>query len=99
MEKHTAGPWKVSTEGCKFFIEDYNRYEIARLLPEATGNPRDEELRANSHLIAAAPDLLDLAKMFEAHIMGHKVGVDGEPFTGEKLAQFIKRQIDKAEGR
>ena len=45
-----------------------------------------------------APELLNLAKMFEHHVMGVKVGKNGKAFTSLELECFIREMIQKAEG-
>lgn len=107
MEKHTKGPWKAShnpsseiREGFQIGMWERDVTANTGFGPSATGiGETREEADANAHLIAAAPDLLSLAKMFEAHIMGHRVGNYGKLFTGPELLEFIKQQINKAQGK
>lgn len=49
---HTPGPWVMTVGGGE--IDDANGDSVA-LLPYSTGR---DEVRANAHLIAAAPELL-----------------------------------------
>ena len=66
MSKHTPGPWKA-VDGGQFGHEviittedriDSHHGEICSMEVEFNG-PHGVEQRANVHLIAAAPDLLD----------------------------------------
>ena len=63
--KHTPGPWEVDKEtgeitaretvlGIIYGVDDFPCYE---------GEDIDEECKANASLVAAAPDLLEAAKL------------------------------------
>ena len=65
MNKHTKGPWEVNVLGqvIKRYEDKTNSYsmDIATIAdtPESLGKPN----LANARLIAAAPDLLELAEL------------------------------------
>lgn len=94
MEKHTRGPWIISK-----LNGDLPLCVAQVFLPVDGTGTKPETRAANAHLIAAAPELLSLAKMFEAHTMGYGIGKGGKPFTPDELLSFIKDHINKAEGR
>jgi hypothetical protein len=48
--KHTPGPWQAA--------DDHVFNEIGILIPTIYGS-NDDSIKANAHLIAAAPDLLE----------------------------------------
>jgi hypothetical protein len=97
--KHTKGKWMVIDNGMETHGRNiYVSSEDGVLVAQDIEGVNDEEVQANAHLIAAAPNLLKLAKMFEHHIMGIKVGENGRAFTSLELECFIRRMIQEAEG-
>lgn len=68
--KHTPGPWRVSTQSPTIIQVDYRMIgsDAGKLIGSACGYPdsgffpTDEEAKANAHLIAAAPELLEFVK-------------------------------------
>lgn len=92
MNKHTPGPWKYSGDIAKHdnshIIHSEKQKWIAAAL-DFNRFDRDEEVKANANLIAAAPELLEACKMACAF-----VPVDTEP---SNLA-FLLKVIAKAEG-
>jgi hypothetical protein len=105
--QHTPGPWKVvgvAREGVRH-SRVAAKTLIARVYSEAFGDVAQEE--ANARLIAAAPDLLAVARMaaeqFELYAEQHrkKQTQDGdakEAVNRAKAAQ-CRAAIAKAEGR
>lgn len=100
IARHTAGPWRVKdeTEAPRraFAIVSHLDREVARYLAFddhlrfAYTTARPEEVEANAHLIAAAPDLLAACKDFAE---AQDEGLDlTEP------ARLIRAAIAKAEG-
>lgn len=61
MSKHTPGPWTISDDHGKRWIEtlanDDTICEVHRRNTRV-GRDRDEEFHANAHLIESAPDML-----------------------------------------
>jgi len=94
--QHTPGPWRVENDGSDdYFVVS----EIAvdeQELPVVIAGPLTE---ANARLIAAALELLDLVKMFNA-VLTHEPGTyaDGRYLTSE-ARQYALEIIEKAEGR
>lgn len=61
MGEHTPGPWQV--HGSHIYTADPERALLAQV--HNPGSRRDDyPLKANAHLIAAAPDLLEACKEF-----------------------------------
>jgi hypothetical protein len=69
MSKHTAGPWNViykfgtsvgiSSGKPQQYVNGEAQDQIVMIVPCAEHNGGDEATKANAHLIAAAPDLLE----------------------------------------
>ena len=105
---HTLGPWKVSDP----FQNEYGVSVYAGEIPIATGIqapsrfdiPRKqelEEIRANAHLIAAAPDLLAALKHARIIFSTPSNGVwrvPSEPVLSETMNR-VCAAIAHAEGR
>lgn len=82
---HTPGPWTMETMRTSVGIchkigpfpakDDDGEPRHACLYADypSTSNPRDEELRANARLIAAAPDLLEALQTLLDSVEGNRV--------------------------
>jgi hypothetical protein len=57
MSDHSPAPWRVEYD---VFVVDAEGDPVVPMVPRSRGNPG--RLRANSRLIAAAPDLLAAAR-------------------------------------
>ncbi len=98
--QHTPGPWFVSTAthltlGAILAVsakegDGVDAVCIVDLLPG------DEESKANAHLIAAAPDLLEALKLCEGNISSLLASTHPRVY-GEWL-DFVRAAIAKAEG-
>lgn len=96
MSKHTAGPWHV-VEGDEW-TSDIATGEPNTMLVRtvASVNNRRDEAKANKHLIAAAPDLLEALEEFRAAF-----SVDYEYFFNGRMAAAVvdaERALAKARG-
>jgi hypothetical protein len=99
MANHSPGPWRVTDEINRFsggevirpnkgdgidspvaFVCDFNRYD------------RDEERQANARLIAAAPELLEAARLVVEH-QDHEEDCDGG------CIDMLREAIAKAEAQ
>jgi len=103
--KHTPGPWRIATakpgNDPDFGIKA-DGYEgvIAECFSEARkkGVLDIGQAKANAHLIAAAPDLLDVCKRAIGWDDFCAKELDGHKFsTGQR--KLIQVAIDKAEGK
>lgn len=67
--KHTPGPWRISwgRNGTYPLAVDNGSANVVT----SFGRPSNPEARANAHLIAAAPELLDVLKTFVAGFRDH----------------------------
>ncbi len=87
--RHTPGPWTQSKNGRG---NDIVAPRVSRSGSIATAFARDnvDEQTANARLIAAAPDLLSIAKTLKPVVLKY-----ADPVTHG----FLLAAIDKAEGR
>ncbi|MFO1394674.1 MAG: hypothetical protein U1F09_12995 [Steroidobacteraceae bacterium] len=95
--RHTPGPWKVC-EGSPFTRWYVKAIHATYVIAEC-GISEGKTGEANARLIAAAPDLLALARQYASECgdcAGTRVCPDDEPCTE---CADIWRIIDKAEGR
>ena len=102
MAKHTPGPWNLSAT-CKrndhgvphTWVNLESPGHLGGMKIETHSSMPDEELDANTRLIAAAPELLDalqrMVDMFERHI-------DGRPGPDDAAARWdcARAAIEKA---
>jgi hypothetical protein len=104
---HTPGPWTAS-EGCPsdvWHVDMPGRsHSVSVSRSESDADMAVDEVRANARLIAAAPDLLSVAKMafdYANDTMGrfidHWDGEDAESY--DALCDACEAAIAKAEGR
>ena len=96
--QHTRGPWPIKPTGDgkriivgEGLVEGPNGYEVAEVYSDDCD--RDEAM-ANARLIAAAPDLLELARQY-LNDMRHPPAPDSR----ERRVSLIEKVIAKAEGR
>lgn len=61
MSKHTPGPWGFDSFALREEIRAENNPLIATVCSVHCDSP--EEMRANAHLIAAAPEILEALEM------------------------------------
>jgi len=54
MSKHTKGPWKIEVNNAADFQVVTEKYDVC-----IVGNENDDYNKANAHLIAAAPEMLE----------------------------------------
>lgn len=95
---HTPGPWKAH------FNPDVNEWEVTSdetpFVAHVVWTAHvPDDTAANSHLIAAAPDLLEAAEEYMRTVhMGHtQFAETGEDFN--PLCAMFRAAIAKAEGR
>lgn len=108
MSKHTPGPWEVHNgtdvypvddEKARFYVADCDpdNAPVASSLLEPGEHPNTdatyEQAMANARLIAAAPDMLEALRRFEAY---YPAGIN--PWLDE-AASLARAAIAKAEGR
>jgi len=87
---HTPGPWAIAGEEHANVIlsEDFVIADVYAFKKGEAGPRTDEEGEANARLIAAAPDLLEVAKAAYVYITGNP-----------GLENALKQAIAKAEGK
>ncbi len=83
--KHTPGPWTYDAANTGSILHPYGVVQVGG---------ESEEREANARLIAAAPELLEVAKRMLAFEQRLLASNDGGP----QLASDIRAAIAKAEG-
>lgn len=110
---HTQGPWKADTNGRDVRVDSRGGLFVARTYAiPVEDNPDDAyaaEQKANAHLIAAAPELLEALKallaQFDAGYFVRNTQSDGDPEWVIKAARSVRtlalavQAIAKAEGK
>ena len=92
---HTPGPWSVETKGSRHFIDGADELTVAYV--DRAGVRERQTYKANAHLIASAPDLLEALKALSVAVRdAGKEGTAGNLARAEGQALFA---ISKAEGR
>jgi hypothetical protein len=97
MTQHTPGPWTHSQWGQTISINADGFTGIANINPSGnhkSGIPKPED-RANARLIAAAPDLLETAKLALADLQESEKRNGYQNF---KSGELLRAAIAKAEG-
>lgn len=96
MSKHTPAPWSIdkttltainSGEKHVAMVNFYNS-------PNGANSVVGEEHEANTHLIAAAPDLMEALKLLYAHLFGPTTSM-----PRHEIDDLCVAAIAKAEGR
>lgn len=111
MSKHTPGPWRAEdrdgeysivgrpTWPCNRFGED-GEWDVAVVQDLSQDDGSEAETKANAHLIAAAPELLDAATDALAgwrYIRQHHGDLYGVGW--DRVERLLQAAIAKAEGR
>ncbi len=88
MSAHTPGPWRVDAHRQVVTVDYSERTGMSKLIaPTHDGMPRAEQ-EANARLIAAAPDMLALLKLFVADCeAGHEFAFDSLAAAREVIAK------------
>lgn len=92
--KYTLGPWKADGDMVRAVLYD----EVVASTNPGCGccsGPLTEQVKANAHLIAAAPDLLETTKSAITNL--GKFGHDSEEWSD--ALERLNKAIAKAEGR
>lgn len=80
---HTPGPWKYNDT---WGLVEYGKTQICAL---HSGN------KANAHLIAASPDLLEALRF----LLADYIAIQGDQLTGSSVPiEMARAAISKAEG-
>jgi len=98
MSKHTPGPWAIDWNVSRLDVFSGDAATlVASIRRSAISAGIDETARANARLIAAAPDLLDVAETIE---LGIKRGYTPAELLDENspIRDRIRAAIAKATG-
>lgn len=98
--KHTPGPWVAhkaeDLHGYNHFVMTPNGF-LGYLPKDSEGGGAQLFIKADAHLIAAAPELLEALIRLEAELVEDKYGECYEPSPFENLA-LARAAIAKATG-
>lgn len=92
MNKHTPGPWRMSHDHDDAWFLEYSDGTIGEVLLWD-----GDTARANAHLIAAAPELLEALLCFISDTR-FQVGVGGNPNVVKAMVAHARAAIAKATG-
>ena len=96
MTLHTPGPWTVGKMNKTRIHATQAGYLIGQALPSEPNSAPQEQCEANARLIAAAPDLLEAAKVVVEAYM-RLVQINGLPSLDlEHSMKILKGAIAKA---
>lgn len=106
MSKHTPGPWEIRMGGFSDSDEGFSiasRFDpsfgiVAECWPCTTSTGTRKAIRANARLIAAAPELLDLAYLMLSMLALMRAGEPITPSTVSYMTAKIEAEIAKATG-
>lgn len=94
---HTPGPWVVHNNGLSIGIEGKIKGVVEVSLATTTLGGRANENRANARLIAAAPELLEVAIKLKGYAWANNP--DSLPLELRAIINEACDAVQKAEGR
>ncbi len=99
MTKHTPGPWRAEIDNrMDMRVESHRTVAHLPIPYPARDHSRDDEMKANARLIAAAPDMLDALK--DALMVLQSAAAADPTWTQAAMARDdVSAAIAKAEGR
>lgn len=111
MSKHTPGPWGVAGNGTMVVtppvetardLVKTGQFPVTSIRIAITENQNyipQKMAKANAHLIAAAPELLDACREMAQAMRDYEMDVDVDPpNTHREMMQRARSVIAKAEG-
>lgn len=101
MSKHTPGPWEIKghPDPCYRYISGPEHVALARVVWRVEEEDRSPSCEANAHLIAAAPELLDVLELaLRAHGTMLLSDPPQDPWVSWAVEQKARAAIAKAKG-
>ena len=92
--KHTPGPWAFDGDFTIHTADDV----AARIAVVCTDNVDDAQVKADGHLIAAAPDLLAALKQFRTKAYNAAIGSGMDDEWATAACSLADAAIAKAQG-
>ena len=94
--KFTKGEWKVTKVQERLFRVDSECGEVAKTIRwnGSESHKYNNEVEANAHLIAAAPEMYNLLKECK-EVLGGTYDVNDWPANGETCCDYMMRDIEK----
>ena len=95
MSKHTPGPWEIKyhPDPCYRYISGPEHIALAQVVWRVEEEERSPVCEANAHLIAAAPELLEMLILARDRIESERRRGEFDP-----LLRDIDEAIAKAKG-
>ena len=100
---HTSGPWLIEWNAAQggeghYITDSVDMVEFSRIAAVLFHDDADGETRANAHLIASAPDLLEALQTTAANLRSWKAANGGGIKTFDSWLEVVEEAIAKAEG-
>ena len=100
---HTPAPWLIEWSAAQggegHYITDINDMgEFSRIAAVLFHDDADGETRANAHLIASAPQLLEALQTTAANLRSWKAANGGGIKTFDSWLEVVEEAIAKAKG-
>lgn len=95
MNRHTPGPWVANEQ----FAEVWAGHELIASCHESDAPDARHTAKANAHLIAAAPDLLEAAKTTVLHFKRMQASGNYQGDDEHGAWSALSKAIAKAEGK
>lgn len=100
--KHTPGPWKrdtIEAGATSIAVHNDGADDIAEVYLTSTDDEGIEEAKANAHLIAAAPEMLDILKLWDkGYDSESKADWIDQGIEAKRLTAELIERIAKANG-
>jgi hypothetical protein len=97
MADHTPGPWEIRQGHVYAMTGRYYERPVARVgVPLDKNDSRVPELEANCRLIASAPDLAEVVKVFLGHDDRFQIAVGGNPIAVEQMLANARACLARA---
>ena len=99
----TPGPWLIEWNAAQggeghYITDSKDMGELSRIAAVLFHDDADGETRANAHLIASAPQLLEALQTTAANLRSWKAANGGGIKTFDSWLEVVEEAIAKAEG-
>ena len=100
---HTPAPWLIEWNAAQggeghYITDSKDMGELSRIAAVLFHDDADGETRANAHLIASAPQLLEALQTTAANLRSWKAANGGGIKTFDSWLEVVEEAIAKAEG-
>ena len=100
---HTPGPWLIEWNAAQggeghYITDSKDMVELSRIAAVLFHDDADGETRANAHLIAAAPQLLEALQTTAKNLRSWKAASNSGIKTFDSWLEVVEEAIAKAKG-